>query len=143
MAKRILAPLDDRERNEAIVPIVRALAREHGAIVRLLRVFPVPERVVGTHGRTIAYSDQEMERLTNEGREDFARIEAELDGVPVETVVRFGDAREEILLEAEAFGADLIALATSRVGRVLSALAPGVAERVARDASIPALVLRG
>ncbi len=141
VAKKILAPIDDRETSEAIVPVVRALARDHGATVRLLRVFPIPDRVVGPHGRTIAYSDQEMARLTSEGLDEFARIETELTGVPVEGVVRFGDTRTEILLEAEAFGADLIALATSKGGRVRSLLAPGMAERVARDAQIPTLVL--
>ena len=33
------------------------------------------------------------------------RIEAQLDGIPVETVVRFREPVEEILLEAEAFDA--------------------------------------
>jgi nucleotide-binding universal stress UspA family protein len=142
MAKRILAPIDGREESEAIVPIVRALARGDGSTVRLLRVYPVPEHVVGPHGRTIAYSDQEMARLTNEGHEGFAHIEAELGHVPVASVVRFGDAREEILLEAEAFGADLIALVGSKDGRVRSVFAPGIAERIAHEAPIPTLVLR-
>ena len=142
MAKRILAPVGAGERGETVLPVVAALARESGATVRLLRVFPVPERVVGTHGRTVAYVDQEMARLTAEGLEDLARVETTLPGVPVERVVRFGEPEDEILIEAEAFGADLIALASARRGRLASALAPGVAERVALRAGIPALVLR-
>ena len=132
MTKRILAPIGAEERSEAIVPLVAALARESGATVRLLRVFPVPERIVGTNGRTVAYVDQEM-----------ARIETALPGVPVERIVRFGDPEEEILVEAEAFGADLIALTTPRRGRLQRVLAPDVAERVADKAGIPAVVLRG
>ena len=142
MAKRILAPVGADERDETVLPVVAALARESGATVRLLRVFPVPERVVGTHGRTVAYVDQEMARLTAEGLEDLERVETTLSGVPVERVVRFGDPDEEILVEAEAFGADLIALAAARRGRLGTALAPGVAERVALKARVPALVLR-
>jgi hypothetical protein len=46
MAKRILAPIDAREHSERVIPIVAAMAREMGSTVRLLRVFPVPERVV-------------------------------------------------------------------------------------------------
>jgi nucleotide-binding universal stress UspA family protein len=143
MAKRILTPIDTRERSEAIVPVVAALARDAGSTVRLLRVFPIPERVVGAHGRTVAYVDQEMARLTAEGLADLHRLETELAGVPVETVVRFGEPVEEIALEAEAFEADLIALGSGRHGRLQSALAPGIAEQVARAADVPTLTLRG
>jgi len=142
MAKRILTPFDSREHSETIVPIVAALARGAGSTVRLLRVFPVPDRVVDTDGRTVAYSDQEMARLTSKGLDDLRRIEVQLEGIPVERVVRFGEATEEILLEAEAFDADLIALTASRRGRLRRALVAGVAERVAGRAPVPTLLLR-
>jgi nucleotide-binding universal stress UspA family protein len=141
MAKRILVPIDTREDNEAIIPVVAALARHSGGTVRLARVFPIPERVVGAYGRTIAYVDQEMARLTAEGLDDLRRIEAELHGIPVESVVRFGEPVEEILTEAEAFDADLIALTTSRGGRLRRALSPGVAQRLIRKAPVPTLAL--
>jgi len=143
MAKRILTPIDVRERRETIVPVVAALARETGAAVRLLRVFPVPGRVIGNHGQTVAFSDQEMARLTHEGLSDLRHLEADLSGVPVEAVVRFGDPVEEIVLEAEAFDADLIALTADPQGYLRTALAPGVADRVARRVSVPTLTLRG
>jgi len=143
MAKRILTPIDGREPSETIVPVVAALARGAGSTVRLLRVFPVPEQVIGPYGRTIAYVDQEMSRLTAEGLDQLAHVEAELEGIPVERVVRFGEPAEEIRLEAEAFNADLVALATTRRSRLGSALVPSVAERVVRDAPVPTLVLRG
>ena len=142
MAKRVLAPIAARERSAAIVPVVFALAHGSGATVRLLRIFPVPHRVIGPRGETVAYADQEMARLTAEGLDDLRRLEVELDGIPVESVVRFGEPAQEILLEAEAFDADLIALATSNRGRLRGALLPGVAERVARKAPVPTLLLR-
>src|SRR5437867_10946895 len=142
MAKRILVPIDARERSETIVPIVAAVAHGSGSTVRLLRVFPVPDRVVGPRGRTIAYTDQEMARLTAEGMDQLRRIETQLDGTPVERVVRFGEPAEEILLEAEAFDTDLIAVTTSTRSRLVSALAPGVGERVLREAPVPVLLLR-
>ena len=114
MAKRILAPIDPREDSEAILPVVAALARDAGSTVRLLRVLPVPTQVVGNHGRIVAFVDQEMERLTAEGLADLQHAEAELAGVPVEAVVRFGEPAKEIVVEAEAFHADLIALAAGR-----------------------------
>jgi len=141
MIKRILVPLDGRESSEAVLPVVNALARD-GASVRLLRVFPEPERIVGDHGRTIAYVDQQMDRVTADGLRDLSRNEAQLAGIPVETTVRFGDPVEEILLEGEAFDADLIALVTSNRSRLRGAISPGVADRVMRKAPMPALVLR-
>jgi nucleotide-binding universal stress UspA family protein len=142
MAKRILTPISEGGRSEEIVPIVSALAQGAGSSVRLVRVFPVPECVVDADGRMVAYSHQQMERLTSEGLSDLGRIQAQLGGIPVEAVVRFGEPVEEILLEAEAFDADLIGLTAPRRGGLRAMLAPGVAERVARKAPIPALVLR-
>ena len=142
MSKRILVPLDGHESGEAITPIVAALASESGGSVRLLRVAPVPELVLGPYGRTIAYVDQEMARVTAHGLRDLTHIEAQLGGVPVESVVRFGDPAEEILLEAEAFDADLIALTRSRRSRLRTVLSTGVAERVMRKTPIPTLVLQ-
>ena len=141
MAKRILVRIAGDEGSEAIVPVLAGLAQGAGSTVRLVKVYPVPEHVVGPYGRVIAYTDQEMARLTAEGLDDLARVEAQLAGVPVECVVRFGDTVEEIVNEAEAFDADLIALATVPSGRVRRARAPGVADRLTERAPIPTLVL--
>lgn len=141
-AKRILVPVDGSERNDDITPVLAPLAERTGGSIRLLRVFPVPDRVVGPYGRTIAYVDQEMDRLTGEGLDDLRRIEAMLDGIPVETVVRFGEPVAEILAEADAFDADLVALATAPRGRLGRALRPGVADRVVAAARVPTLVLQ-
>jgi len=143
MAKRILTPIDGCEESTTIVPVVAALARGAGSTVRLLRVFPVPERVVGQYGRTIAYVDQEMARLTAQGLDELAHVEAELEGIPVERVVRFGKPAEEIALEAEAFNADLVTLAGNRRSRFASALRPGTVEHVLQESDVPTLVLRG
>ena len=141
MTKRILVPV--AEDPSSAVSVVRGVARDQGSTVRLLRVFPVPERVVGPFGRTIAYVDQEMERLTAQGQDEMELAEHELAGVPVERVVRFGDPVEEILQEADAFDADLIAVTTDSRSRLRSALAPGIGERVSRAATTPVLLLRG
>ena len=140
-AKRILVPLRDEQHAEAIVPLVAAVARDGGATVRLLRVYPVPERRDGPHGRAVEYVDQAMSRLTAEARDDLARDEAQLAGVPVEIVVRFGKPVEEIALEAEAFGADIIAVSEPPRGRLRRMLVPGMADRLARETSVPTLVL--
>jgi nucleotide-binding universal stress UspA family protein len=86
--------------------------------------------------------DQEMARLTALGLDELAHVEAELEGIPVERVVRFGEPADEIRLEAEAFNADLVALATSRRNRLAAVLRPGVVDRVIQEAPVPTLVLR-
>src|SRR5207247_9594015 len=81
MTKRILAPIDGREQSEAIVPVVAALARGAGSAVRLLRVFPVPEHVIGPYGRTIAYVDLAKALLPVEGHVEIWDNIFELDSV--------------------------------------------------------------
>ena len=141
MAKRILVPLSDRTESPAM-PFVRAIAHDSGATVRLLRVMPVPERVVVPYGRTISYVDQEMASQEARAKSEMALAEHELDGVPVETVVRFGNEVDEILVEAEAFHADLIAMGTHDRSRIKSAVAPGAGERVLRASDVPVLLVR-
>ena len=139
--KRILVPLDGRERAEAVVPVVGALARDAGAVVRLLRIFPVPSEVITPQGRMVASVDQEMARLESRALSDFAPAEIGLAGLPVETVVRYGEPAVEIAREAEAFGADLIALTAGRRGRLRATVAPALAQRLQTRTHTPTLVL--
>ena len=141
MTKRILVPLDGRETAEAIVPVVAALTRDAGATVRLLRIFPEPSEVMTPQGWMVATIDQEMARLESRALADFAPAESALAGLPVETVVRYGDPVQEIALEAAAFGADLIALTAGRRGRLRAALAPSLADRLQTRTETPTLVL--
>jgi len=140
MTKRILLPLTRSDASHAIVPIVADLARSSGASVRLVNVAPVPAERVSHDGRVVAYANQEMERVEGSRRDDLRSAEAVLEGVPVESVVRFGDPADEILLEAEAYGADLIALSAAR-GGWRSRLLGGVAETLRRRSAVPVLLL--
>ena len=141
-AKRILAPIDGSERSEEIVPLVAALAHDTGATVRLLRVYPIPKRVVRDTGETISYADQEMAGLTAAGRGALEHVRARLHDVPVEEMVRFGDTVEEIANEAEAFEADVIVLTESPRAGLKRVFSRGVADRVAARATVPTVVLR-
>jgi nucleotide-binding universal stress UspA family protein len=139
MAKRILVPVDGSE--EGIVPLVAALARDSGATVRLLRVMPEPELRVGPYDRVIAYVDQEMARLEAQGMEDLVIVKAQLGTVPVEAVVRFGDPATEIAIEAEAFGADLVVMASPARPLLKRVLTRDLWARTLRRAALPVLVL--
>ena len=139
MAKRILVPIDGSE--ERVVPLVAALARDSGATVRLLRVMPEPELRVGPYGRGIANIDQDMARLEAQGMEDLAIVKAQLGRVPVEAVVRFGDPATEIEIEAEAFGADLVVMASPARSLLKRVLRRDLSARTLRRAALPVLVL--
>ena len=126
MAKRILVPLDGSETAEAAATLAGALARSTGGHVRLLQVRPVPQHRVSSAGRVVAYADPEMR----------------LGPVPTETVVRFGKPEEEILVEAEAFDADLIVVTTEKRGWLGRLAGRGLGERLLQDSPVPVALVR-
>jgi nucleotide-binding universal stress UspA family protein len=140
MAKRILVPLDRSEHAEAVLPVVADIARSSGATVRLLNVARLPEQKLGDYGRVVAYESQEVERITFSRLDYLRSAETQLQGVPVESVVRFGDPADEIAQEAEVFGADLVAVTEPRRGW-FSQLYGSVANGLRRKSPVPVLVL--
>lgn len=143
MAKRILVPLDRSPVSETVVPIVGAMARGDGSTVRLLQVAPVPRTHLTEEGRILAYADQEMASLESHGLDYLRTIAAQLEGAgDVECTVRFGDPVEEILAEAEDFGADLIVVTTETRGTLRRAVLGSVADQVLRKAEAPVLLMR-
>jgi nucleotide-binding universal stress UspA family protein len=116
--------------------------REDQGQGRRTRSAPQPSAVQGAKGRVVAFVDQEMESLKCEGFDALRPLEVYISGLPVESVVRFGDPAAEILEEADAFGADLIAVGTggrSGIGRVLLG---SVAERVFAKAAVAVMLVR-
>jgi nucleotide-binding universal stress UspA family protein len=140
MAKRILVPLDRSDAARSVLPIVADMARSSGATVRLLHVAPVPRERVTEDGRVVAYANQEMERIESNRREFLEAAEVELEGVPVEAIVRFGNPADEILLEADVFGADLIAVTAHGRGWLRHMLGD-VVSKLFRRSEVPVLVL--
>jgi len=140
MMKRVLVPLDELAATEDIMPIVAMLATA-GAAVRMIHVAPVPGNVVSREGRTVAYADQEMARVEAEWsaslRDTASRVHGEVD-----YAVRFGDPASEILAEAEAFGADTVAVTTSTRSSLKRTLLGSVAEAMLRRARIGVLMYR-
>jgi nucleotide-binding universal stress UspA family protein len=142
MAKRILVPLDGSESAEVAANLAADLARSSGGHVRLLQVRPVPEHRVSSAGRVVAFADQEMERLAAEGRDYLETVLARLGAVPTESVVRFGKPEREILVEAEAFDADLIVLAAERRGWLARLRGGGLSERLLHASPVPVALVR-
>ena len=143
MAKRILVPLDGSESAEVAASLAADLVRGSGGGVRLLQVYPVPEHRVDSNGRVVAFADQEMERLSAEGRDYLETVEGRLGAVPAESIVRFGTPEQEILTEAEAFGADLIVLTADQNRSWLSRFTGrGLGERLLHASPVPVVLVR-
>lgn len=142
MAKRILVPLDGSLTAEALLEVVADTARGSGARVRLLRVAPLPDTLVASDGRVVAYEDQEMERLEAEALDYLRSVERRLTGVDVDSTVRFGQPLEQILQEADAFDADLIVAGTRGRSGLTRAILGSVAEQLVHKAAVPVLLFR-
>ena len=140
--KRILLAVDRSPRAEAVAAITADTARGAHAAVRLLHVAPEASAVHDAQGRVVVYADQETESFSSRGVDFLRTLEVYFSGMPVESVVRFGDPVAQILDEAEAFQADLIVVGTagrSGIGRVLLG---SVAERVFGRATVPVILVR-
>lgn len=142
MAKRILVPLGGTPTGEAVLPFLVNAARGAGATVRLLHVEPIPRNLVSESGRVVVYADQDMARLEAQWLSYLAGVEVTMQDIPVERVVRFGDRAHEILAEAEAWEAELIAMTTAPRRRFNWIRRRSVAEAVLRKASIPVILYR-
>jgi nucleotide-binding universal stress UspA family protein len=142
MAKRILVPLDHATSEEAILRLVADVARASGATIRLLHVEPVPKTVETADGRYVAYADQEMRRLEVQWLDSLQVTDDLLEGVTVERVVRYGEPADEILGEADAWGADLVAVTTACRNPIKRSLLGSVAEQVLNRANAAVMLLR-
>jgi nucleotide-binding universal stress UspA family protein len=141
MAKRILVPIDGRDEADGLVGLI-ADAAQAGAVVRLLHVAPVPDVVRDAEGRIVSYVDEETARLEQDAGAMLDAAAARFGGATVERAVRFGDPVTGILLESEAFGADLIAMATRRPYRLARFTLGTTADQVCRRTDVPVVVMR-
>jgi nucleotide-binding universal stress UspA family protein len=138
--RKILVPLDGSSGSESVLWTAGQLARAQGASVSLLRVAPVAQPV-RIPERVVAFADQETDRIERGEMVGLRRAAGLLEGVRVETSVRFGDPVTEIVDEAESAGADLIAMATHRRPVLARLVRRSVAERVERATTVPVVLV--
>ncbi len=133
----ILVPLDGSDLAEAILPQVGDLARAHGAELLLLRV-ALAHAVPGTD------PTEGQARAVQEAEQYLAALASDLKGkgLRVSSVVRYGQAANEILAHADAHNVDLIAMSTHGRTGVGRWVLGSVAEKVLRAAKTPLLLVR-
>lgn len=144
--RRVLLPLDGSERAEQAIAPALSLAATEGAKVRLLRVVKVPptrvdpEQTFWTPLERDAIEEQRAAAMTY--LEDVRRTKVPAS-VDVDTsVVLHSSPATAIVTQAEAWGADLIAMSTRGLGGLERLVAGSVADKVYRAASVPTLVVR-
>jgi nucleotide-binding universal stress UspA family protein len=133
--RSILFPTDFSESAEAAFSVATMLAREHGARLIVLHVYPSPV----CHGEVVARRqgpgyEADLHRLLD-------RYDAPDPATRVERLLLEGDAAEEIVRLAEE-EADLIVMGTRGRTGLARLLMGGVAEKALRRASCPVITVR-
>src|SRR4051794_20541022 len=131
---KILFATDGSESAEEAAQLLRLLPLPAGSAVRALTVthdgWETPEGM--------------REALAEWGRRTSEAVAAGLarEGIEVTAATRGGAEAQEILEEAEAWGADLIVLGSEGLGRLEEFVLGSVARNVAKHARRPVLVAR-
>lgn len=139
---RILVPLDGSDAAMAVLPWIRALATRDSALV-LMRVATLP-LAIGDVGGVLAGSFEAIEgRELQVSRAYLDAVSESLaDAVPdITRLSRTGNPADEILTVAESHAVDLILMPTHGRGATGRIIAGSVADRVARAASVPVMLV--
>ncbi|MFN8592192.1 MAG: universal stress protein [Thermomicrobiales bacterium] len=142
-AVRLLVPLDDSRQALAALPYARALATPGTEIV-LLSIVPVADEVIAGTGQMLVPADQMAvieESHTREAIEPIAKGLRDA-GHQVSVQVAVGDPAQRIVDIASSSGATMIVMASRGRGTLGRLIYGSVADRVARDAPVPTMVVR-
>jgi nucleotide-binding universal stress UspA family protein len=139
--KRILVPLDFSPPSQRAMRFAREWATIFGAEVFLLHVIE-PTTSVGEFG-TVPMG-MVLRDFTAKAAAALQKLAAQEfpDSIPVSSTVRKGKAFDQIAAAAREIRADIVIIATHGHGGLKHALLGSTAERVARHAPCPVLVLR-
>jgi len=136
--KTILHATDFSEHSSYAFQFACALARDYGAKLVLLHVYPTP--VVPTlSGAAIPLT---MDVPREELLEMLNEIKADDPAIVIERVLAVGEPAFEIRRMADAYHADLIVMGTHGRGGLSRFVMGSVAEDVCRNANCPVLTVR-
>ena len=149
MYKKIMVPLDGSKLAESVLPHVEAIAK--GTNAEEVILVSVTERVLG-YRPVIDYAQPTEEKLIPEpvgkmekqAQKYLNRVAKRLEakGIKTETLVLLGNPAEEITLNAEHYGADLIIMASHGRSGISRWTHGSVADKVFRASSVPVLMIR-
>jgi nucleotide-binding universal stress UspA family protein len=142
----VLAPVDGSTRALRAVPWAEKFAGPDGTVILLRVVPPQPDyaeslfSLVGAEGTVQEIQDAWNQTAEADLEEAAALLSA--SGVTVEQMVTAGEPDEEIVAAVARRGAQMIVMASHGRGAVGRAIFGSVADRVARTATVPVLILR-
>ncbi|HZR40574.1 MAG TPA: universal stress protein [Ktedonobacteraceae bacterium] len=144
MFKRILVPLDGSARAERALAVAARLAQASSGSIILLRVVSnTNELWIGElPPRTQGDSPFAPELTQAERYLAHVTVSPDLKAIPTETVTLVGSPAHVILSVASSYQADLILLCSHGYAGMTRWIMGSVAEKVARHALLPVLVLR-
>jgi nucleotide-binding universal stress UspA family protein len=145
MFKTIIVPLDGSRRAEAALPVARRIAQHTGATLVLVRIVSFlseywPATVTTYPSLAQAVVETDLAEA-NAYLETIASLD-ELVGITVRTTAQFGPPAPTILAVAIAYQSDLIVLCSHGTAGMIHWMMGSVAEKIARHAMIPVLVVR-
>jgi len=139
----VLVPLDGSAYAEEALPLAASLAREYHRTLLLVRVVvPVAKTATGAEGIALIQTEQDLD--THEARAYLAAVRlrvANTTGLPVEAMMRTGDAADEFLQLAEGYPDSLIVMTTHGRSGLARVLTGSVAAHIVRRAHLPVLII--
>lgn len=141
--RRILVPLDGSDLAAHALPYARALATDNTEVI-LCRVVRDPASIIRLAGPVAIPFDRIRAPRIREAEEYLANAAEALasDSVRVATVSAVGSPPDEVLRAATVWDADLIVMTTHGRGFLGRVVIGSVADRVARAADKPVLLVR-
>ncbi len=144
MFKRIVVPLDGSMRAERAIPVAARIVRASGGAIILLRVVTTPLEIGSQVVPLSGYAANTMEADIEAATSYLATLAGseELDGVGVKMKVLPGTAAQTILDVVIEEQADLVVMCSHGDTGVKRWVLGSVAQKVARQSTVPVLVLR-
>ncbi len=144
MYKRILVPLDQSQRAEAILPHVEEMARCNQATVVLLHVLELRSLAYEYYGIQPEMDQLLVAQMTQSARSylDACKHKLAAQGIAVKTRLVNGPVVESIIQTAGEEGADLIAMSTHGRSGLSRALHGSIAAGILHQSSLPVLLIR-
>jgi len=145
MFTTLLVPLDGSRRAEAALLLAARLAHQSGATLVLVRVVSVLSEywpTIGTAYPSLTESAVEADLAEASAYLEDVASTRELAGLCVKTAVHYGPVVPTILSVATSYASDLIVLSSHGSAGMIHWMMGSVAEKIARHATLPVLVVR-
>src|SRR5688572_18457035 len=138
--RSILVPLDGSDLAEHALPMALSIARRHGAVLHVVRVY-VP--VAGAYGEhAVRYDealDRELMRRAQNYLDDVVARLASAGSIQATAALREGSVADTIARHAETVGADLLVMTTQGRGPLGRFWLGSVSDELVRQAGVPIL----